>query len=237
MRLVKDDDAVELMDQQDELEQQAADQAAPDADEQRISTSSEQPDGTIEDNADDKDDSSSEAADVQVDQRTLEALLFSTHHPLTAGRLAELLDLDSTKPIRRAIKELNEQYVTADRSFRIEQVAGGYQLLTVPEFGDILKKLHQREVDAKLTKAALETLAIIAYKQPILRADIEAIRGVACGETIRSLMEKHLVKIAGRAEIPGRPILYGTTKRFLELFGLNSLKDLPQGEGQLKPTA
>ena len=148
-----------------------------------------------------------------------------------------MLELESTKPIRRAIKELNEQYIESDRSFRVEQVAGGYQLLTMPEFGDVLKKLHQREVDAKLSKAALETLAIIAYKQPILRADIEAIRGVACGETIRSLMEKHLVKIAGRAEIPGRPILYGTTKRFLELFGLNSLKDLPQGDEQLKPTA
>ena len=100
-------------------------------------------------------------------------------------------------------------------------------------YGDQLKKLHQKEADAKLTKAALETLAIVAYKQPILRADVEAIRGVACGETIRSLMEKHLVKIAGLAEKPGRPILYGTTKRFLELFGLNNLKDLPQGDGQL----
>jgi segregation and condensation protein B len=232
MRLVKDDDGVELMEQQDELQQEQAD-----AGERIIPNPSEQPDGVVEDSADEKDDASSEAADVQVDLRTLEALLFSTHHPLTAGRLAELLDLESTKPIRRAIKDLNEQYITADRSFRIEQVAGGYQMLTLPEFGDVLKTLHQREVDAKLTKAALETLAIIAYKQPILRADIEAIRGVACGETIRSLMEKHLVKIAGRAEIPGRPILYGTTKRFLELFGLNSLKDLPQGEDQLRPTA
>jgi segregation and condensation protein B len=235
MRLVKDDD-VTLMEQQDDLQQQQADTEV-DPQEQRLSNPPEQPDGVVEDSADEKDESSSESADVQVDLRTLEALLFSTHHPLTAGRLAELLELESTKPIRRAIKELNEQYVDSDRSFRIEQVAGGYQLLTVPEFGDILKKLHQREVDAKLTKAALETLAIIAYKQPILRADIEAIRGVACGETIRSLMEKHLVKIAGRAEIPGRPILYGTTKRFLELFGLNSLKDLPQGENQLRPTA
>ena len=238
MRLVKDDEDVELMEQQDELQQAPpqGDAADPDSAEQRIASPTEQPDGVVEDAADEKDDASS--ADVQVDLRTLEALLFSTHHPLTAGRLAELLELESTKPLRRAIRELNEQYVTTDRSFRIEQVAGGYQMLTLPEFGDVLKTLHQREIDAKLTKAALETLAIIAYKQPILRADIEAIRGVACGETIRSLMEKHLVKIAGRAEIPGRPILYGTTKRFLELFGLNSLKDLPQGEGQqLKPTA
>ena len=114
-------------------------------------------------------------------------------------------------------------------------MAGGYQLLTLPEFGEHLQRLHQREIDTKLTKAALETLASIAYKQPILRADIEAIRGVACGETIRSLMEKRLVNIAGRAEEPGRPILYGTTKRFLEVFGLNTLKDLPQSEDGFEP--
>jgi segregation and condensation protein B len=167
---------------------------------------------------------------TDLDLGTVEALLLSTHHPLTAGRLAELMDLPGTKSIRKAIKALNEQYEQTGRSFRIEQVAGGYQILTLPRFGEHLKKLHQKEIDSKLTKAALETLAIIAYKQPILRADLEAIRGVACGETIRSLMEKHLVKIAGRAEIPGRPILYGTTKRFLELFGLNNLKDLPASE-------
>jgi len=169
-----------------------------------------------------------------VDTRLLEALLLSTHHPLTAGRLAELMDLPATKPVRQAVKDLNTQYEESRRSFRIEQVAGGYQILTMPEFGEYLKKLHQKEIDAKLTKAALETLAIIAYKQPILRADIEAIRGVACGETIRNLMEKRLVNIAGRAEEPGRPILYGTTKRFLEVFGLNALKDLPQSEEGLK---
>jgi segregation and condensation protein B len=220
MRLVRDDDEV-LMEEPVQAEES-----------DRITTP-EQPDGALDDAADESSDEAS--TDVQIDLRTLEALLFSTHHPLTAGRLAELLELDSTKPIRKAIRELNEQYITTDRSFRVEQVAGGYQLLTLPDFGDILKRLHQKEVDAKLTKAAMETLAIIAYKQPILRADIEAIRGVACGETIRSLMEKHLVKIAGRAEIPGRPILYGTTKRFLELFGLNSVKDLPQGENGTLP--
>ncbi len=188
----------------------------------------EQPDGAVEDSGEDAADES--AAEIQLDLGLLEALLMGTHHPLTAGRLAELMELESTRPIRKAIKSLNQQYADTERSFRIEQVAGGYQILTLPKYGESLKRLHQREIDARLTKAALETLAIIAYKQPILRADIEAIRGVACGETIRSLMEKHLVKIAGRAEVPGRPILYGTTKRFLELFGLNSTKDLPQPE-------
>jgi segregation and condensation protein B len=179
-------------------------------------------------------DESGDDIDVPVNAGALEALLLTTHHPLTASRLAELLELPSVKPVRKAVKELNEEYESTGRSFRIDQVAGGFQILTLPEFGEHLKKLHQRDADTKLTKAALETLAIIAYKQPILRANIEAIRGVACGETIRSLMEKHLVKIAGRAEEPGRPILYGSTKRFLELFGLNSLKDLPQPEA-LKP--
>ena len=193
-------------------------------------------DGPVEDTSEESEsDLESSDSPASVDLRLLEALLFSTHHPLTAGRLAELMDLPATKPVRAAIKDLNSQYEESHRSFHIEQVAGGYQLLTLPEFGEHLQKLHQREIDTKLTKAALETLASIAYKQPILRADIEAIRGVACGETIRSLMEKRLVNIAGRAEEPGRPILYGTTKRFLEVFGLNSLKDLPQSENSLQP--
>lgn len=181
----------------------------------------------------DEDDDQAEQAPINLG--LLEALLFSTHHPLTGQRLAELLESKSQKAIRKAVLELNQQYEQGGRTFRVEQVAGGYQLLSLPEFGDILKRLHQRESDSKLSKAALETLAIIAYKQPILRADVEAIRGVACGETIRSLMEKHLVNIAGRAEEPGRPILYGTTKRFLQLFGLNNLKDLPQSEELSKP--
>ena len=140
--------------------------------------------------------------------------------------------LDSEHRVRHAIRE---EYFSAVHVLEVRQVAGGYRMLTLPEFGEYLRKLHQKEVDSRLSKAALETLAIIAYKQPILRADVEAIRGVACGETIRSLMEKHLVNIAGRAEEPGRPILYGTTRRFLELFGLNNIKDLPQSELLPKP--
>lgn len=172
-----------------------------------------------------------------IDLAGLEALLFSTHHPLTAPRLAELLDVKVVKPVRDGIRELNRQYEAAGRAFRIEQVAGGFQMLTLPAYAELIKKHQQKEQDAKLGKAALETLAVIAYKQPILRVDVEAVRGVACGETIRGLMEKHLVKIAGRAEVPGRPILYGTTKRFLEVFGLNSIKDLPEQEDALAAKA
>ena len=240
MRLVRDDD--EPMELEEEQQSPAASSAGRSRAESDLELEGEAQDGTVAEFTDtesdaDADSDGSEAADAavsDVDLGALEALLFSTHHPLTAGRLAELLDLQTTKPLRKAIKALNEQYASTGRAFRIEQVAGGFQLLTLPDYGDLLKQFHQKEVDAKLTKAAIETLAIIAYKQPILRADVEAIRGVACGETIRSLMEKHLVKIAGRAEEPGRPILYGTTKRFLELFGLNSIKDLPQPEALLE---
>ena len=227
LRLVRDEETTE-MDQPEASEADAV--AAQDAEPVELA---EQADGAVDatGDAEGPDEASlDDSSTPQVDPGLLEALLLSTHHPLTAGRIGEVMGLGMTKPVRQAIKELNRRYEETGRSFRIEQVAGGYQILTLPHYGEHLKKLHQKEADAKLTKAALETLAIIAYKQPVLRADVEAVRGCACGETIRSLMEKHLVKIAGRAEEPGRPILYGTTKRFLELFGLNSTKDLPQPE-------
>ena len=224
----------------DETRELLAGDAPPAASEEQRADTLEAQDGPV-DEAPVEGVASAEEAEAEpddakaVDVGLLEALLFSTHHPLTGQRLGELLEIRSQKSIRKGVQDLNKQYEESGRTFRVEQVAGGYQLLSLPEYGDILKRLHQREADAKLTKAALETLAIIAYKQPILRADVEAIRGVACGETIRSLMEKHLVNIAGRAEEPGRPILYGTTKRFLQLFGLNNLKDLPQSEELPKP--
>ena len=228
MRIVRDEPMSEEEQQQEAL-------SAAEADARK---NSEPDDGPVDDGAEDAAENGGESySGNAVDLPSLEALLFSTHHPLTTGRLAELLELDTAKPLRKAIKALNTQYEQSGRAFRIEQVAGGYQMLTLPEYGEYLKRLHQKEADAKLTKSALETLAIIAYKQPILRAEIEAIRGVACGETVRSLMEKHLVKISGRAELPGRPILYGTTKRFLEIFGLNSLKDLPQSDQDLQKQA
>jgi segregation and condensation protein B len=236
MRLVKDDD--EMPADQELITEDLPGEASIDAESiddarDEDESSAERPDGAVESGPDTGDEASSPPIDLEL----MEALLFGTQHPLTVGKLAELMGLETTKPVRKAIKSLNEQYESTGRSFRIDQVAGGFQMLTLPRFGEVLRKLHQREIDAKLTKAALETLAIVAYKQPILRADVEAIRGVACGETIRSLMEKHLVKIAGRAEEPGRPILYGTTKRFLELFGLNSLRDLPQSDDALRAKA
>jgi segregation and condensation protein B len=174
-----------------------------------------------------------EAAAPTVES-VIEAILFATDEPLTDSRLANTVET-TTKQVRECIQDLNAQYETNNNAFRIEQIAGGYQMLTLPAYNHWLKRMLRTRSDTKLSPAALETLAIVAYKQPIIRADIEAIRGVAVGEVIRSLMYKGLVKIVGRAEILGRPMLYGTTKKFLGVFGLNSLKDLPQVEELKKP--
>ena len=160
----------------------------------------------------------------------VEAALMSTDRPLSANQLSQLLGEVGVKAVNQAVEELNKIYVDTGRSFRIENIAGGWQCLTLPRFAPVLRAMHKTRQSMKLGPAALETLAIIAYKQPILRADVEAIRGVACGEMIRGLMERRLVKIVGRAQELGRPMLYGTTKTFLEVFGLSSLKDLPKPE-------
>ena len=167
-------------------------------------------------------------------ESVIEAVLFASDEPLSEARLAGIVET-GIKQIRKYIKNLNEKYEANHNAFRIEQIAGGYQMLTLSDYNLWLKKLLHVRSEGKLSPAALETLAIIAYKQPVMRADIEAIRGVAVGEVIRSLCYKGLVKIVGRAEVLGRPMLYGTTKKFLELFGLNSLKDLPKVEELKKP--
>ena len=158
----------------------------------------------------------------------VEAALLTAERAVTGGKLAEALGLDASGPVTGAIRWLNEQYEETGRSFRIEEVAGGWRVMTLPEYADVLKAMHKSKGPGKLSAAALETLAIVAYKQPVLRAELESIRGVACGETLRGLMEHHLIRITGRAEEIGRPMLYGTTKQFLEVFGLSSLKDLPK---------
>lgn len=184
----------------------------------------------------------------------IEAVLMTADRPIGERKLASILDLapdDDSEPveggasestegagpvirIRESIDGLNQFYEETGRSFRIEQVAGGLQMLTLPSFIDDITRLKGVRNQSKLSQAALETLAIIAYRQPILRADLESIRGVACGEVLRGLMERRLVRIAGRAEELGRPMLYGTTKEFLEIFGLATLDDLPQAK-ELRP--
>ncbi|NLF31337.1 MAG: SMC-Scp complex subunit ScpB [Planctomycetes bacterium] len=173
-----------------------------------------------------------EAAPLDAtDLATVEAILFTTDAALSPAKIAEVADLPGgRKAAREAIDSLNERYARMGCSFRIEAQAGGYRMLTLPQYNDVLSRLLKVRSANKLSQSALETLAIVAYRQPILRADVEAIRGVASGEMLRSLMEKSLVKIVGRAEEIGRPMLYGTTTRFLEAFGLASLKDLPKAD-------
>jgi segregation and condensation protein B len=174
-------------------------------------------------------------ADAPADlPQRIEAALMTTDRSITPGKLGELFGGIGVKAVKQAVAELNKVYEDTARSFRIEMVAGGYQILTLPQYAQVLEAMHRARSQQKLGPAALETLAIIAYKQPILRADIEAIRGVASGEVIRGLMDRHLVKIVGRAEELGRPMLYGTTKLFLEVFGLANLDDLPKAQ-ELKP--
>lgn len=173
------------------------------------------------------------ATQTTVDS-VVEAVLFACDEPVTVAKLAGIVEC-TTKQIKTSVNALNEQYKAHNRAFRIEQIAGGLQMLTLPYYDHWLRKMIKVRADNKLTPSALETLAIVAYKQPAIRADIEAIRGVASGEMLRGLMVKGLVKMVGRAEVVGRPMQYGTTKKFLECFGLNSLKDLPEIEELKRP--
>jgi len=186
-------------------------------------------------------DSAIEGAIEQTDdleptvESVVEAVLFASDEPLSAERLVHIVEAGGVRQIRKCIESLNDKYEAGNFSFRIEQIAGGYQMMTLSQYNHWLKRLLRARTDTKLSQAALETLAIIAYKQPVMRADIEAIRGVSTGEVIRGLMYKGLVRIVGRAEVLGRPMLYGTTKKFLEVFGLNTIKDLPKVEELKKP--
>lgn len=165
----------------------------------------------------------------------IEAILFASDRAVTAGRIAEALSITAdeggARVIHDAISRLNESYEKTDRSFRIEKVAGGYQAVTTADFADAIAAFQAGKAQRRLSRAALEALSIIAYRQPVTRAEVEAIRGVACGEVLRSLLERRLIAITGRAEEVGRPMLYGTTKRFLEVFGIASVRDLPAPEG------
>ncbi len=165
----------------------------------------------------------------------IEAILFATDSPLPPARIAQIIGVGGVAEVRKHIAALNEKYAEAGASFRIDEVAKGYQMLTLPEYNVWLRKLLKVRRESKLSQAALETLAVVAYKQPVMRAVIEEIRGVAVGEVLQRLREMNLVKIVGRADELGRPLLYGTTKVFLEVFGLASLNDLPKVEELIPP--
>jgi segregation and condensation protein B len=191
---------------------------------------------------------------------SVEAVLLSVDRPVAAARLAEAIfgeeagegggggedqAEEAEAPIvaaargkaatpgariRAAVAALNEEYERTGRAFRIESVAGGFRIMTLPRFAGVIEQFLGRRERTALSRPAVETLAIIAYRQPVTRASLEAIRGVACGEVLKTLIDRRLVTITGRAEELGRPMLYGTTKAFLEAFGLASVKDLPSVE-------
>ena len=172
----------------------------------------------------------------------LEALLMTADRPIKPQAIIDPLNIlnPDSDPITQqsldsAIDTLNDEYKSTNRSFRIERVAAGYRIMTLSEFAPVVAAMHRARAGTRLTKTQLETLSIIAYRQPVTRAELENIRGVACGDIVRALMDKNLVKITGRAEVLGRPMLYGTTPSFLDTFGLPNLKDLPKPE-ELLPT-
>ena len=157
----------------------------------------------------------------------VEALLFSSDKPLNAKEIRAWIPDATASEISRALEELVEEYTHLGRSFSIREVAGGYQFRTHPMFAPFILAMLKTS-PSRLSRAALETMAIIAYKQPILRQEIERLRGVDVGGILRSLMEKGLIRIVGRKNLPGRPLIYGTTKKFLEVFGLEDLNALPK---------
>ena len=160
----------------------------------------------------------------------IEALLFATDKPLTTEQAKNVLDNLEPSEIRALIEALKSEYEESNRGIRIIEVAGGFQMITSPDFAPFLKKLFKVRHVERLSKPALETLAIIAYKQPVTKFEITSLRNVNVDGVINNLLEKNLVRISGRKKAPGRPYAFSTTKQFLEYFGLKSLEELPKME-------
>ena len=161
-------------------------------------------------------------------RQRVEGTLFLGREPMPSRKLAQFADLKDSNEARTIVRHLNEQYDQTGRAFRVEEVGGGFQLMTRPVFSQWLRRFEHIPNAKRLSSPAMETLSVIAYEQPATRADVEAIRGVGCGEVLRQLMERDMVKIAGRSEDLGRPYLYATTRKFLQAIGLTSLEELPE---------
>jgi len=160
----------------------------------------------------------------------IEALLFVSEKPLTYEQIRSVLENLDTAQINKILEELKSEYENSNRGVRIVQIAGGFQMVTPPNLATFLKKLYKQRNAERVSRPGLETLAIIAYKQPITRHEIELIRNVNIDGVIKSLLDKDLIRVTGRKKAPGRPKVYGTTRQFLEYFGLKSLEELPKTE-------
>ena len=167
-------------------------------------------------------------ADDAARRKRVEAVLFMARKPLHSRKISQLADLEDGTQATTLVKELNQSYDENQYAFHIKRVAGGYQLRTRPQFADWIRRLEHIPKQPRLSTPALETLTVVAYRQPIIKADIEAIRGVSSGEMLRQLLEKGLIKIAGRSEQLGRPFLYATSREFLAEFGFRNLNELPR---------
>lgn len=159
--------------------------------------------------------------------KIIEAVLFASDVPVEADTLCMIADEMSANDLAGIIEALNAEYERTGRTFRIVEVAGGYQFETLPRFGVFVEKLFKSKSRPRLSRAALETLAIVAYKQPISKIEIDTLRGVDSDASVKTLMNRDLIEVVGRGESVGKPLLYGTTKEFLRYFGLNDIKDLP----------
>ena len=160
----------------------------------------------------------------------VEALIFASEKPVTVEQLKKVLGNPDSGSLRKIIDQLKYEYETQNRGFRIAEIAGGFLMITCAAFGPFLKKLFKERSVDKLSKPALESLAIIAYKQPLTKAEIESLRNVNVDGVMKNLLDKNLIRICGRKKLPGRPFVFGTTGQFLEHFGLRSLEDLPKIE-------
>ena len=165
--------------------------------------------------------------DDQEAKRVIEAILFTSGKPVTIGDLKRALSGYGDAKIEKLVRELQVEYERDQRSFQINEIAGGFECATNPKYAPWILKLELQRKSRQATQSALETLAILAYKQPITRAEIEDLRGVDVSGVLATLLERNLIKIVGKKEVPGRPFLYGTTDKFLEHFGLKSIADLP----------
>jgi len=162
-----------------------------------------------------------------VREKIIEAVLFASDTPVETERLCEIAEGLTATELLDVIDALNRQYESTNRTFRIVEVAGGFQFETLPRYGGFVERLFKMRSRPKLSRAALETLAIVAYKQPISKTEIDALRGVDSDASIRTLQNRDLIEIAGRSDAVGKPLLYGTTTEFLRYFGLNDIRDLP----------
>jgi segregation and condensation protein B len=166
--------------------------------------------------------------------QAISALVFASPEPLATGRLVKLLERPRPARVKDALVEIQARLETAGLPLQLREIAGGWRLMTSPEQDESVARLVKARKNEKLSPAGLETLAVVAYRQPVTKADIEAIRGVQCGPMLRNLVDRGLAKVVGRADVPGGPLQYGTTKEFLDRFGMGSLKDLPRDAELLK---